>query len=107
MPHSCTNYSTTKRLKLCRHPAPLLVHSLVNFHFHKSVCTFRPPQVGAEDDIEELKDAAMADMADIFSKVDKGGEGVCVQVRGCVGVFGSGLVVSGCCPASMLWAVFG
>ena len=24
----------------------------------------------------------MEDMADIFSKVDKGGEGVCVQVRG-------------------------
>ncbi|KAG2422261.1 hypothetical protein HYH02_015465, partial [Chlamydomonas schloesseri] len=31
------------------------------------------------DDEEELKDAVMEDMADIFSKVDKGGEGVCVQ----------------------------
>ncbi|GIL53237.1 hypothetical protein Vafri_8897 [Volvox africanus] len=35
--------------------------------------------VGPDDDEEELKDAAMEDMADIFSKVDKGGEGVCVQ----------------------------
>ncbi|KAF5841812.1 translation protein [Dunaliella salina] len=35
--------------------------------------------VTPEDDEEELKIAAMADMADIFSKVDKGGEGVCVQ----------------------------
>ncbi len=34
-----------------------------------------------DDDEEELKDAVMEDMADIFSKVDKGGEGVCVQVR--------------------------
>jgi len=40
-----------------------------------------PSQVTPEDDEEELKVAAMADMADIFSKVDKGGEGVCVQVR--------------------------
>jgi hypothetical protein len=39
-------------------------------------------QIGPEDDEEELKDAVMADMADIFSKVDKGGEGVCVQVGG-------------------------
>jgi hypothetical protein len=38
-------------------------------------------QVTPEDDEEELKDAVMKDMADIFSKVDKGGEGVCVQVR--------------------------
>jgi translation initiation factor 5B len=36
--------------------------------------------VTPEDEEEELKVAAMADMADIFSKVDKGGEGVCVQV---------------------------
>lgn len=33
------------------------------------------------DDEEELKATVMEDMADIFSKVDKGGEGVCVQVR--------------------------
>ena len=35
--------------------------------------------VGPEDDEEELKDAVMEDIADIFSKVDKGGDGVCVQ----------------------------
>ena len=35
--------------------------------------------VGPEDDEDELKDAAMEDMTDIFSKVDKSGEGVCVQ----------------------------
>ncbi|KAJ9511273.1 hypothetical protein QJQ45_017131, partial [Haematococcus lacustris] len=35
--------------------------------------------VGPEDNEEELKDAVMADMADIFSKVNKGGDGVCVQ----------------------------
>jgi len=35
--------------------------------------------VGPEDDEEELKATVMEDMADIFSKVDKGGEGVCVQ----------------------------
>ena len=34
-----------------------------------------------EDDEEELRATVMDDMADIFSKVDKGGEGVCVQVR--------------------------
>ena len=33
-----------------------------------------------EDDEEELKATVMEDMADIFSKVDRGGEGVCVQV---------------------------
>eukprot|EP00201_Polytomella_parva_P022057 CAMPEP_0175050096 /NCGR_PEP_ID=MMETSP0052_2-20121109/7081_1 /TAXON_ID=51329 ORGANISM="Polytomella parva, Strain SAG 63-3" /NCGR_SAMPLE_ID=MMETSP0052_2 /ASSEMBLY_ACC=CAM_ASM_000194 /LENGTH=1000 /DNA_ID=CAMNT_0016314285 /DNA_START=35 /DNA_END=3037 /DNA_ORIENTATION=+ len=32
-----------------------------------------------DDSEEELKDAVMEDMTDIFSKVDKGGEGVCVQ----------------------------
>ncbi len=37
-------------------------------------------QIGPQDDEEELKDTVMEDMADIFSKVDKGGEGVCVQV---------------------------
>ncbi|KAF6260807.1 P-loop containing nucleoside triphosphate hydrolase protein [Scenedesmus sp. NREL 46B-D3] len=35
--------------------------------------------IGPEDDEEELKDSVMEDMADIFSKVDKSGEGVCVQ----------------------------
>eukprot|EP00879_Flechtneria_rotunda_P029724 GHRR01032167.1.p1 GENE.GHRR01032167.1~~GHRR01032167.1.p1 ORF type:complete len:533 (+),score=163.22 GHRR01032167.1:1023-2621(+) len=35
--------------------------------------------VGPEDDEEELKETVMEDMADIFSKVDKSGEGVCVQ----------------------------
>ncbi|KAI8476355.1 MAG: P-loop containing nucleoside triphosphate hydrolase protein [Monoraphidium minutum] len=35
--------------------------------------------VGPEDDEEELKDTVMEDMADIFDKVDKSGEGVCVQ----------------------------
>lgn len=35
--------------------------------------------VGPEDDEEELKATVMEDMADIFDKVDKGGEGVCVQ----------------------------
>jgi len=35
--------------------------------------------VGPEDDEEELKDAVMADMADIFGKIDKTGHGVCVQ----------------------------
>ena len=34
-----------------------------------------------EDDEEELKASVMEDMADIFSKVDRGGEGVCVQVN--------------------------
>jgi hypothetical protein len=38
------------------------------------------PRVLPQDDEEELKDAVMEDMADIFSKIDKGGEGVCVQV---------------------------
>jgi hypothetical protein len=33
-----------------------------------------------QDDEEELKETVMEDMADIFSKVDKGGDGVCVQV---------------------------
>ncbi len=46
-----------------RHPTPHIPHLL-------------------QDDEEELKDAVMEDMADIFSKVDKGGEGVCVQVSG-------------------------
>jgi translation initiation factor 5B len=35
--------------------------------------------VSPEDDEEELKDAAMSDMADIFAKIDKSGHGVCVQ----------------------------
>eukprot|EP00798_Chlamydomonas_sp_ICE-L_P031196 gene31196-6343_t len=35
--------------------------------------------IGPEDDEEELKDSVMEDMADIFGKIDKGGEGVCVQ----------------------------
>ena len=34
---------------------------------------------GADDDLEDLKDAVMEDMQDIFSSVDKSGEGVCVQ----------------------------
>ncbi|KAL4860126.1 Eukaryotic translation initiation factor 5B [Chlorella vulgaris] len=35
--------------------------------------------VGPDDDVEDLKDAVMEDMQDIFSSVDKTGEGVCVQ----------------------------
>jgi len=35
--------------------------------------------VGPDDDLEELKDEAMADMSHILSSVDKSGEGVCVQ----------------------------
>jgi translation initiation factor 5B len=35
--------------------------------------------VTPEDDEDELKDAAQADMADIFAKIDKTGHGVCVQ----------------------------
>lgn len=34
---------------------------------------------GPEDDLEALKDEVMEDMQDIFSSVDKTGEGVCVQ----------------------------
>ena len=53
-----------------------------------SLLTFVPPThtcsmfvIKPEDDEEELRATVMDDMADIFSKVDKGGEGVCVQVR--------------------------
>ena len=35
--------------------------------------------VGEDDDIEAIKDEVMEDMQDIFSSVDKTGEGVCVQ----------------------------
>lgn len=35
--------------------------------------------VGPDDDLEELKDEAMADMSHILGSVDKSGEGVCVQ----------------------------
>jgi diadenosine tetraphosphate (Ap4A) HIT family hydrolase len=31
-------------------------------------------QVGPDDDVEDLKDAVMEDMQDIFSSVDKTGE---------------------------------
>lgn len=34
---------------------------------------------GADDDLEAVKDEVMEDMQDIFSSVDKTGEGVCVQ----------------------------
>ena len=36
--------------------------------------------VRAGDDVEALKAEVMSDMSDIFSSVDKSGEGVCVQV---------------------------
>ena len=55
------------------HHLPTFPHT----HTHSLPLAPCPPQ----DDEEELKDAVMEDMADIFSKVDKGGEGVCVQVR--------------------------
>ena len=35
--------------------------------------------VGEDDDVEAIKDEVMEDMQDIFSSVDKTGEGVCVQ----------------------------
>lgn len=35
--------------------------------------------VGPEDDLEDLKDEAMQDMKNVMSRIDKSGEGVCVQ----------------------------
>lgn len=35
--------------------------------------------VGPEDDLDDIKDEAMADIKNVFSRVDKSGEGVCVQ----------------------------
>ncbi|KAK9270928.1 hypothetical protein L1049_026515 [Liquidambar formosana] len=35
--------------------------------------------VGPEDDLEDVKDAAMEDMKSVMSRIDKTGEGVCVQ----------------------------
>uniref|UniRef100_A0A061RKG6 Eukaryotic translation initiation factor 5B n=1 Tax=Tetraselmis sp. GSL018 TaxID=582737 RepID=A0A061RKG6_9CHLO len=35
--------------------------------------------VGPDDDVEDLKEEVMGDMEDIFSSIDKGGEGVYVQ----------------------------
>lgn len=35
--------------------------------------------VGPEDDVEDMKDEAMQDMRNVMSRIDKSGEGVCVQ----------------------------
>ncbi|GAV91958.1 GTP_EFTU domain-containing protein/GTP_EFTU_D2 domain-containing protein/IF-2 domain-containing protein [Cephalotus follicularis] len=35
--------------------------------------------VGPDDDLEDIKEAAMADMNSVMSRIDKSGEGVCVQ----------------------------
>lgn len=35
--------------------------------------------VGPEDDLEDIKDSAMEDMKSVLSRIDKTGEGVCVQ----------------------------
>ncbi|XP_023525749.1 eukaryotic translation initiation factor 5B-like [Cucurbita pepo subsp. pepo] len=35
--------------------------------------------VGPEDDLEDIKDSAMEDMKSVMSRIDKTGEGVCVQ----------------------------
>lgn len=35
--------------------------------------------VGPDDDLEDIKDEAMQDMKSVMSRVDKSGEGVCVQ----------------------------
>ncbi|XP_052200962.1 eukaryotic translation initiation factor 5B [Diospyros lotus] len=35
--------------------------------------------VGPDDDLEDIKDAAMEDMKSVLSRIDKTGEGVCVQ----------------------------
>jgi len=35
--------------------------------------------VGPEDDVEELKEEAMSDVEGVLARVDKSGEGVCVQ----------------------------
>jgi len=39
------------------------------------------PQVGPDDDVEDLKDAVMEDMQDIFSSVDKTGKQVVVKIH--------------------------
>ncbi|XP_058112112.1 eukaryotic translation initiation factor 5B-like [Magnolia sinica] len=35
--------------------------------------------VGSEDDLEDIKEAAMQDMKTVMNRIDKSGEGVCVQ----------------------------
>ncbi|XP_058112111.1 eukaryotic translation initiation factor 5B-like [Magnolia sinica] len=35
--------------------------------------------VGSEDDLEDIKEASMQDMKTVMSRIDKSGEGVCVQ----------------------------
>lgn len=35
--------------------------------------------VGPDDDLEDIKEAAMEDMKSVMSRIDKSGEGVCVQ----------------------------
>ncbi|KAG7025029.1 SPAC56F8.03, partial [Cucurbita argyrosperma subsp. argyrosperma] len=35
--------------------------------------------VGPEDDLEDIKDSAMEDMKSVLSRIDRSGEGVCVQ----------------------------
>lgn len=35
--------------------------------------------MGPEDDLDDIKDEAMQDMKNVMSRVDKSGEGVCVQ----------------------------
>ncbi|KAK2977459.1 hypothetical protein RJ640_031018 [Escallonia rubra] len=35
--------------------------------------------VGADDDLEDVKESAMEDMRSVMSRIDKSGEGVCVQ----------------------------
>lgn len=35
--------------------------------------------VGPDDDLEDIKDEAMQDMKGVLSRIDKSGEGVCVQ----------------------------
>lgn len=39
--------------------------------------------VGPDDDPDDIMEEAMQDMNSILSRVDKSGEGVCVQVRAC------------------------
>lgn len=66
------------------HPTPPHPTPLPNTHTHTlfTLCTCvhtrnptpnHRPQVGPDDDVEDLKDAVMEDMQDIFSSVDKTG----------------------------------